>query len=88
MGGGVPPGTAWATSVTGALGSSASRDREGPWLGIRGPLRKAGSMLREKADIGGALSGHPGAWHTAEATAVFYFGLGVWWSGRLCWPDI
>lgn len=29
-------------------------------------------MLREEADIGNALSG---------TTAVFYFGLAVWWSG-------
>lgn len=45
-------------------------------------------MLREKADIGGALSGRPGAWHTAKATAAFYFGLGVRWSGWPCWLDI
>lgn len=42
-------------------------------------------MLREAADIGGALSGRPGAWHVAETTAVFYFGLGVRWSG---WPGL
>lgn len=40
-------------------------------------------MLREAADIGGALSGRPRAWHAAETTAVFYFGLGVRWAG---WP--
>lgn len=45
-------------------------------------------MLREEADIGVAPSGHPEAWHVAEAAAVFYFGLGVWWSDWLCWPDI
>lgn len=76
-------------SVTGTLGNSpVSRGPEGMWLDLRGPRRKLGSMLREEADIGSVLSSCPGAWHVAEATAVFYFGLGVWWSGRLCWPDI
>jgi hypothetical protein len=44
-------------------------------------------MLREEL----TLAVLPSCWGPgtlAEATAVFYFGLGVRWSGWLCWPDI
>lgn len=69
------------SSVTGAQESPLTPGGpEGPRF-VRRALEEAGLMLREAADIGDALSSHPGAWPRAEASAVFYFGVGMRWSG-------